>query len=169
MKNFGSILTLLAISASLVSGRALPSSEDGLEAREPLAVVSEVFARSPKKNKAAANETATALAASTSATGKKGKAPKGGKASASNSTIAAGSNSTSTATGKKAKGTAAAKKASSTAAASSGGASGILSELESELAGLGINLGGLGLRSVPVLEARKKKNGTAVAGAAAVS
>ena len=38
MKNFGSILTLLAISASLVSGRALPSSEDGLEAREPLAV-----------------------------------------------------------------------------------------------------------------------------------
>jgi hypothetical protein len=38
MKNFGSILTLLAISASLVSGRALPSSEDGLEAREPLPV-----------------------------------------------------------------------------------------------------------------------------------
>jgi hypothetical protein len=38
MKNFGSILTLLAISASLVSGRALPSSEDGLEAREPLAI-----------------------------------------------------------------------------------------------------------------------------------
>jgi hypothetical protein len=67
-------------------------------------------------------------------------------------------------------GTAAAGKASSTAAAaSSGGASGILSELESELAGLGLNLGGLGLRSVPVLEARKKKNGTAVAGAAAVS
>jgi hypothetical protein len=132
-----------------------------------------------------ANETATALAASTSATGKKGNA-KGGKASASNSTIAAASNSTSTATGKKAKvrweslgslrfrvnvyqGTAAAKKASSTAAASSGGASGILSELESELAGLGLNLGGLGLRSVPVLEARKKKNGTAIAGAAAVS
>jgi hypothetical protein len=133
-----------------------------------------------------ANETATALAASTSATGKKGKAPKGGKASASNSTIAAASNSTSTATGKKAKvrweslgslrfrvnvyqGTAAAKNPSSTAAASSGGASGILSELESELAGLGLNLGGLGLRSAPVLEARKKKNGTAVAGAAAVS
>jgi hypothetical protein len=38
MKNFGSILTLLAISASVVSGRALPSSEDGLEARGPLAI-----------------------------------------------------------------------------------------------------------------------------------
>jgi hypothetical protein len=37
MKNFGSILTLLAISASVVSARALPS-EDGLEARAPLAI-----------------------------------------------------------------------------------------------------------------------------------
>jgi hypothetical protein len=41
-------------------------------------------------------------------------------------------------------------------------------ELESELAKLG---GGLGLRNLPVLEARKgkKKNGTAVASGAAVS
>lgn len=38
MKNFGSILTLLAISASVVSGRALPGAEDGLQARGPLAM-----------------------------------------------------------------------------------------------------------------------------------
>jgi hypothetical protein len=38
MKNFGSILTLLAISASVVSARALPTTEDGLEARVPLAI-----------------------------------------------------------------------------------------------------------------------------------
>jgi hypothetical protein len=38
MKNFGSILTLLAISASVVSARALPSSEDGVEARAPFAI-----------------------------------------------------------------------------------------------------------------------------------
>jgi hypothetical protein len=37
MKNFGSILTLLAISASIVSARALPA-EEGLVARTPLAV-----------------------------------------------------------------------------------------------------------------------------------
>jgi hypothetical protein len=37
MKNFGSILTILAISASVISARALPSAEDSLEARAPLA------------------------------------------------------------------------------------------------------------------------------------
>lgn len=37
MKNFGSLLALLAISASVVSARALPS-EEGLQARAPLAV-----------------------------------------------------------------------------------------------------------------------------------
>lgn len=36
MKNFGSILTLLAVSACVVSGRAIASSEDSLEARAPL-------------------------------------------------------------------------------------------------------------------------------------
>jgi hypothetical protein len=67
-------------------------------------------------------------------------------------------------------GTVAAKKGSSTAASSSGGgALNIVGELEAELASLGLNLGGLKHRSIPVLEARKKKNGTAVAGAAAVS
>jgi hypothetical protein len=66
-------------------------------------------------------------------------------------------------------GTGAGKKASSGAAASSG--SDVVSELETELASLGINLGSLGLRDLPVLEARKgkKKNGTAVASGAAVS
>jgi hypothetical protein len=59
-------------------------------------------------------------------------------------------------------GTAAAKKQPSTAASSSG--SNIVSELEAELASLGLNL-----RTLPVLEARKKKNGTSVAGVAAVS
>jgi hypothetical protein len=81
--------------------------------------VSEIFARSPKKDKAAgmshvqphlicnlhllANETATAVAATSTDTGKKGKAGKASNASSSNSTVAAVSNSTSTDTGKKAK------------------------------------------------------------------
>ena len=38
MKNFGSILTLLAVSACVVSGRAIASSEDSLEARAPLGI-----------------------------------------------------------------------------------------------------------------------------------
>lgn len=38
MKNFGSILTLLAISASVISARALPGAEDGVEARAPVAI-----------------------------------------------------------------------------------------------------------------------------------
>jgi len=38
MKNFGSILTLLAISASVISARALPGAEDGVEARAPMAI-----------------------------------------------------------------------------------------------------------------------------------
>jgi hypothetical protein len=72
--------------------------------------------------------------------------------------------------------TAAAKKASnadsskaSSSAAAAGSGSDIVGQLESELSSLGLNLGGLRLRSIPVLEARKKKNGTAVAGVAAVS
>jgi hypothetical protein len=38
MKNFGSILTLLAVSACVVSGRAIASSEGSLEARVPLGI-----------------------------------------------------------------------------------------------------------------------------------
>lgn len=136
-----------------------------------------------------ANETATADAATTSAAGKKdksGKASKADKSNASNSTVSAASNSTSTHTGKKSKvrlieqekmdfyvdisqGTGAGKKSSSAAAGSS--SSDIVSTLETELSSLGINLGSLGLRSLPVLEARKgkKKNGTEVASGAAVS
>jgi hypothetical protein len=68
-------------------------------------------------------------------------------------------------------GTGAAKKGSSNAAASSGAGSDIVSELEAELSSLGIDLGSLGLRDLPILETRKgkKKNGTAVAAGAAVS
>jgi hypothetical protein len=49
-----------------------------------------------------------------------------------------------------------------------GSGSNVVGQLEAELAKLG---GGLGLRNLPVLEARKakKKNGTAVASGAAVS
>lgn len=42
-------------------------------------------------------------------------------------------------------------------------------DLASVIEGLtGVNVGSLGLRAIPKLESRKKKNGTAVAGAAAV-
>ncbi|PMD23038.1 hypothetical protein NA56DRAFT_85263 [Hyaloscypha hepaticicola] len=190
MKNFGSIFTLLAVSACVVSGRAIASSEDSLEARAPLGTATEVFARSPEKEKAA-KEAATDDAASTSATGKKSKAGKGSHASAANSTAlnstalnstalnstalnstalnstalnstgAAVSSSTSTATPKKAKGAANPKKGSAVG-------SDVAGQLESELAKLG---GGLGLRNLPVLEARKgkKKNSTAVASGAAAA
>ena len=36
MKNFGSILALLALSATVISGRALPDAESGLEVRAPM-------------------------------------------------------------------------------------------------------------------------------------
>jgi hypothetical protein len=69
MKNFGSILAFLAVSATIVSGRALPV-EKGVEARAPYPVgktptysirdfanspseVAEIYAREHKKDKAA--------------------------------------------------------------------------------------------------------------------
>jgi hypothetical protein len=69
-------------------------------------------------------------------------------------------------------GTGAAKKDSGTASSLSSSSSDVETEIETEIESLtGVNLGSLGLRSLPVLEARKgkKKNGTAVATGAAVS
>jgi hypothetical protein len=176
MKNFGSILTFIAISASVVSARALPASGDSIEARVPYPVVDELIARSPKKNKAAANGTADAAVAATSATaGKKAKGAKGAAAAAGNATAvdAAGAagNATGAATGKKAKGTATAGAADQAAASQKGAQAATNNnaaqaqggDLNSIVQGLtGINLGSLGLRSLPVLETRKgKKNATA--------
>lgn len=85
MKNFGSILTFIAISAGVVSGRALPSSGDSIAVRAP-SVPNVIFSREPKKGKAAANGTASAAGAVTSATGAK---KAGKKAGAANATAAA--------------------------------------------------------------------------------
>ena len=83
MKNFGSFLTFLAISASVVSGRALPGSENGLEARVPYPVDSEFYARSPKKGKkGAAAATGVAGAEAAATTGKAAKKAKGKAAGA---------------------------------------------------------------------------------------
>jgi hypothetical protein len=188
MKNFGSILTFIAISASVVSARALPASGDSIEARVPYPVVDEIIARSPKKNKAAANATADAAVAATSATaGKKAKGAKGAAAAAGNATAAdaagaagnatavdaagAAGNATGAATGKKAKGTATAGAANQAAASQKGAQAATNNnaaqaqggDLNSIVQGLtGINLGSLGLRSLPILETRKgKKNATA--------
>lgn len=115
MKNFASILTFIAISASVVSARALPAA-GSLEARFPYSG-NDIVERSPKKNKAAANGTASAATAVTSGAG--GKKAKAGAAAASgsakpakaqkaqkasgNSTVAGVAQASGASTGKKAK------------------------------------------------------------------
>jgi len=179
MKNFGSILTFIAISAGVVSARALPASGDSIEARVPYPVIDELIARSPKKNKAAANSTADAAVAATSATAGKAKGAKAGKAAAGaagNATAGAvdaagaATNATKAAGGKKA-GAGATKQSQNAQAAGNNNAQAAGNndaqaqggDLTSIVQGLtGINLGSLGLRSLPVLETRKgKKNATA--------
>jgi hypothetical protein len=68
-------------------------------------------------------------------------------------------------------GTETAKKASGKSASASSSSSDVAEEIETEIESLTeVNLGSLGLRSLPVLEARKrKKNGTEVATGAVVS
>lgn len=105
MKNFGSILAFVAISASVVSARVLPAA-GSIEVRAPYPVVNEIFERDPKKKgKAASTGAATAQTAATSATAKgakkaaKGAAATNGTATADTAAKAA----TSATAGKKAK------------------------------------------------------------------
>jgi hypothetical protein len=51
MKNFGSILALVALSASVVSARVLPAG-DSIQVRSP--DLAEIYAREQKKNKGGA-------------------------------------------------------------------------------------------------------------------
>lgn len=53
MKNFGSILAFFALSAGVVSARALPEV-DSISVRAPYNDISTLFSRSPKKDKAGA-------------------------------------------------------------------------------------------------------------------
>jgi len=172
MKNFGSLLTFIAISASVVSARALPASGDSIEARVPYGVDA-LIARSPKKAKAAASGAASAAgAASSAAAGKKAKGDAGAAAAnatvaavgaASNSTGAGAAAASGAASGKKAKGGAAAGAGAAKAAPAAAGNAAAGGDLSSIVEGLtGINLGSLKLRSLPVLESRKK-NATATA------
>lgn len=105
--------------------------------------------------KNAGNATVAASPALTSATGKKGKG-----AAAANLTAGAGKNATGAAGGKISAGKANSQKAGNAQ-------NGQLADIVKGLTGL--DLSSLGLRDLPVLESRKKKNGTATAGAATVS
>ncbi|PSS14991.1 hypothetical protein M430DRAFT_255551 [Amorphotheca resinae ATCC 22711] len=158
MKNFTSILALIALSAGVVTSRALPVG-DGLVARVPYPIdTTKLSERIPKKDKEhnAANSTisaATSLTSSTSGDKKKGKGKGAAHSAAQNGTAAAD-------TGKKGKGGAnsasqdkGAANANDAAAAQSG-ESGVDSIVQSLT---GINLGSLGLRSPSKLEARKGK------------
>lgn len=62
MKNFAQILAFVALSATVVSGRALPDASNALEARTPYQVVNNVHARSPKKGAAKASDGVSAAA-----------------------------------------------------------------------------------------------------------
>jgi hypothetical protein len=62
MKNFGSLITFFALSASSVTGLAIPEAQNAVEARapyDPYPVLSTLEVREPKGKKAK-NETAAA-------------------------------------------------------------------------------------------------------------
>jgi len=89
MKNFGSILAFIALTAGVVSARAVPN-EDSVQARAPYPYTNVgLNSREPKKGKdegnnavvgAAANATAPDAALATGAAGKAAKKGKGKKA-----------------------------------------------------------------------------------------